>query len=174
MRAIGAVVLGSVLLASPLAGQWRGHVQLGGGLAIATGAFKDDGAKSGWLGQVAGGFMSPGGIFGARVNGTFAKHNFASGTGDFTILGAMGDVLVAPKLSGKVGVYALAGLGVQNMKADPGGKQTKFAWNAGAGVLVRAGSLGIFLEGRFLSINTDNQKTNIIPITAGVRLGGGR
>ncbi len=172
MKAIGAVVLGSVLIAGPLAGQWRGHVQLGGGLAISTGVFKEDGGKSGWLGQVAGGLMSPGGILGGRVSGTFAKHDFASGTGSFKIVGAMGDVLVAPRMSGAAGVYGLAGVGFQNLKADPGASQTKFAWNAGAGVLVRAGSLRIFIEGRFLSISTEGQKTNTIPITAGVRLGG--
>jgi hypothetical protein len=171
MKAIGAVVLGAMLVVSPLAGQWRGHVQAGGGVAVSTGVFKEDGGKTGWLAQVAGGLMSPGGIIGARINGTFAKHNFASGTGSFKILGAMGDILVSPKMSGKLGGYALAGAGFQNMKAGEA-KQTKFAWNAGAGVLVKAGSLGIFLEGRFLSINTENQKTNTIPITAGVRFGG--
>lgn len=171
MRAIGAVVLGVGLLASPLAAQWRGHLQAGGGVAISTGVFKEDGGKTGWLGQVALGTTSPSGMIGGRVSVTYAQHNFASGTGSFKVAGAMGDVLVSPRMSGRAGVYALAGLGFQNMRAGPGAQQTKFAWNAGLGGMIRARRLGIFVEGRFLSILTENQQTNTIPITAGVRFG---
>ncbi len=102
MRAIGGMVLGLALAASPVAGQWRGHIQLGGGLAISTGVFKEDGGKSGWVAQGAAGFMSPSGILGGRISGSYAKHDFASGAGSFKIAGAMADVLVAPRMSGPI------------------------------------------------------------------------
>jgi hypothetical protein len=173
MRAIvGAVVLGAVVAAGPLGAQARGYVQLGGGVSIATGVFKEDGGKSGWLAQVAAGLTAPSGVIGGRISGSFARHGSQSGLVVAKLLGAMADVVVAPRMSGKAGIYALAGLGFQNSSYTPGFKETKFAWNAGAGFTVRAGSVGIFVEGRFLSINTTNQKTNTIPITAGVRIGG--
>ena len=173
MRAIvGAAMLGTVLVAGSLAAQSRGHVQLGGGVSIATGDFKDDGAKTGWVIQVAPGIMAPSGVIGGRVNGTFAKHNFEGTTDNLRILGAMGDLLFAPRMSGKAGVYVLAGVGFQNGKVTGAESETKFAWNAGAGLRLSAGSIGIYVEGRFLSINTEGGKTNTIPITAGVKLGG--
>jgi hypothetical protein len=165
------MVLGLVL-ASPLAAQWRGHLQLGGGLTISTGVFKEDGGKSGWIAQVAAGAMSRGGILGGRISGTYAKHDFASATGSFKISGAMGDVLVASRSTGRAFLYGLAGLGLQNINAGPGSQQTRFAWNLGAGGVVRARRIGFFIEGRFLSIQSEGQKTNTIPITAGLRLGG--
>ena len=112
-------------------------------------------------------FTTPG-----RVNGTFAKHSFEGSSDNLRILGAMGDVVFAPRMSGKAGVYVLGGIGFQNGKVTDGPSETKFAWNAGAGLRVNAGSLGLYVEGRFLSINTDGGKTNTIPITAGVKLGG--
>ena len=172
MKAIvGAVVLGSVLVAGSLNAQARGYIQLGGGVSIATGDLKDSGAETGWLAQVAAG-INPSGIIGGRVNGTYARHGFEGTSDNLRIIGAMGDVVLSPRMSGTAGVYALAGIGFQNGKVTGGPSETKFAWNAGGGVRLSVGSIGLFLEGRFLSISTEGAKTNTIPITAGIRLGG--
>lgn len=172
-RAIGALVLGSVLVAGAgksAAAQSRGFVQLGGGVSIPMGDFAD-GVDMGFLGQVAAGISK--GLIGGRVNATLAQHGFkGGGDGNFRIFGAMGDLVVSPNMSGKIGVYVLGGAGIQNGKETGHTGDSKFAWNVGGGLKLKAGSLGVFVEGRFLSVQTENVKTNMIPITAGVRLGG--
>ena len=156
--------------------QARGYVLLGAGLAIPVGDFHDAGAKTGWLGQIAGGITAPGGILGGRVNGTFSRNGFSDSDEHFRIIGAMGDIVVSPKMTGSIAPYVLGGVGFQNGKATSTGVTeagvTKFAWNAGGGIGFRAGSIGVFVEGRFLSISTPGAKTNLIPISAGIRWGG--
>jgi len=172
-----AVLLGAVAaLVAGLPGsaqaQARGYVMLGGGLAIPVGDYKDAGAKTGWLGQVAGGVTS--GVIGGRISGSFIRNGAENSDEHVRILGAMADLTVSPKMTGKVAPYLLGGVGLQNGKSSVAGAEsdTKFAWNAGAGLGLMAGSIGLFIEGRFLSINTEGAKTNLIPITVGIKLGG--
>lgn len=175
---VGAVVLGSLLaLSAPGAAeaQTRGYLGIGGGVNIPMGDFAD-GVKTGWLGQVVGGVTLSNGILGFRVDGTYGQNN-AKGTGDgkFKLIGALGDVVVSPKMAGKAKPYVLAGAGMMNAKISAGTvseSDTKFAWNAGAGVAFAAGKVGIYLEARFLSVKTEGSSSNMIPITAGVRIGG--
>jgi len=176
-RLTAAVLVGMAGLAlagvpRSVSAQARGYVLLGAGLAIPVGDYHTAGAKTGWLGQVAGGITAPSGVLGGRVSGTFMRNGFTGSTEHFRIVGAMGDLVVSPKMKGSVAPYLLGGIGFQNGKATDEAGLTKFAWNAGAGLGVRAGSVGVFVEGRFLSIRTPGVATNLIPISAGVRLGG--
>lgn len=50
--------------------------------------------------------------------------------------------------------------------------ETKFGLNAGAGFDFKAGSVGLFIEGRFHNVFTDESDAQFIPITVGVRFGG--
>ena len=75
--------------------------------------------------------------------------------------------------------YLIGGGGVYNFKAKgddvPTGvddSQTKFGINAGAGFDIKAGSAGLFVEGRFHDIFTTGSNTTFIPLTVGVRFGG--
>jgi outer membrane protein with beta-barrel domain len=176
-RLTSALMIGSVAAfvagapGSALA-QARGYVQLGAGLAIPVGNYKDDGAKTGWVGQVAGGISS--GMIGGRISGSFIRNGIEGTSEHNRLVGAMGDLVLSPKTSGKAAPYVLAGAGFQNGETSGGISNgvTKFAWNAGAGIGVAAGGIGLFLEGRFLSVRTDGGSTNLIPITVGVKLGG--
>jgi outer membrane protein with beta-barrel domain len=169
---VGAVAL--LVIGAPTAAkaQARGYIMLGPGIAIPVGDYKDDGAKTGWLVQVAGGVSS--GMIGGRINGSFIRNGIEGTSENVRILGAMADLVVSPRTSGKVGPYLLGGVGFQNGKnSTPGSSgETKFAWNAGAGFVVQAGGIGIFVEGKFLSVRTPGSSTNLIPISAGIRWGG--
>jgi outer membrane protein with beta-barrel domain len=176
-RLTGAMMVGAVaMLVAGAPGsanaQARGYVQLGPGVAIPVGDYKDAGAKTGWLAQVAGGVTS--GVIGGRISGSYIRNGSEGSDEHIRIVGAMGDVTVSPRTAGKAAPYVLAGIGFQNGKSSLSGAEgsTKFAWNAGAGVGVQAGGFGLFLEGRFLSVRTEGSSTNLIPITVGVRLGG--
>jgi len=152
--------------------QVRGFGQVGGGLAIPVGDFKDSGAKTGWVAQAAAGIAH--GMMGGRISGTFMRNSFEGTDEHFRILGAMADFLLSPSTGGQAAPYVLGGVGFQNAKASIATAEsvTKFLWNVGAGVGVRVGSLGLYLEGRFLSIRTSGTSVNLIPITLGVLLGG--
>lgn len=174
---VGAVVLGGLLaLSAPGAAeaQTRGYVGIGGGATIPIGDF-GDGVKTGWLGQVIGGVTLGSGMLGLRVNGTYGQHSDkGGGDGKVKLIGALGDVVVSPKMSGKAKPYVLAGAGMMNAKFSGGGvseSSTKFAWNAGAG-LALGGKVGFYIEARFVSVKVEGSSSNMIPITAGVRLGG--
>jgi hypothetical protein len=172
---VGTLSLALVGLPCSANAQARGYVLLGAGLGIPVGDYHSvELAKTGWLAQVAGGITAPSGVFGGRVNGTFMRNGFSDSDEHVRIIGAMGDVVVSPKMKGNLSPYVLGGLGFQNGKSNEAGAEgsTKFAWNAGAGLGVRAGSIGVFVEARFLSISTDVVKTNLIPISAGIRWGG--
>ncbi|HEV8456094.1 MAG TPA: outer membrane beta-barrel protein [Gemmatimonadales bacterium] len=173
MRRLTAMMVGAVAVlgAGSATAQVRGYVQLGPGLAIPLGDYKDE-HKTGWLGQVASGISS--GMWGGRVSGSYIRNDFEGTDFHTRILGAMADLVVSPKSGGNVGPYLLGGIGFQNVKAniaaDPG--STDFAWNAGAGLTLKTGGFGIFVEGRFLQVRAAGGSLNVIPITAGLRFGG--
>ena len=176
-RLTRAVMVGTVaLLVAGTPGsaraQFGGYVQLGPGLAIPVGDYKDAGANTGWLAQVAGAITH--GMMAGRISGTFMRNGFEGTDEHFRILGAMADFLLSPSTSGKAAPYILGGIGFQNGKSSLAGVEgdTKFAWNAGGGVGVRVGGIGLFVEARFLSIRTSGASTNLIPISAGILLGG--
>jgi hypothetical protein len=50
---------------------------------------------------------------------------------------------------------------------------TDFGVNAGAGFDFQAGSVGLFVEGRFHNVFSDGSDGTFIPITVGIRFGGG-
>jgi hypothetical protein len=139
-------------------------------VSVPIGDLSDE-VKMGWLAQVAGGIGS--GMLGGRISGTYGQHKFKNFDENLKIIGAMGDLVISPGSGeGSMSPYILAGAGFQNAKAGDGEGETDFAWNAGAGLRFRAGSLGLFVEGRFLSVKGDDHTRNQIPITAGVRIGG--
>jgi len=170
-RALGAVVLGAVLAAGVPAlasAQARGYVKLGGGVGMPMGDFGDH-FDMGWIAQVAGGIGS--GMIGGRINGTYGQNGAKDVDGNVKIMGAMGDLVLSPSMGdGGVAPYFLGGAGFQSIKN--GESDTKFGWNVGAGVNLKLGGLAVYLEGRYLSIQTEGESSTMIPITAGIRIGG--
>jgi hypothetical protein len=80
--------------------------------------------------------------------------------------------------STKIRPYLIGGVGLYNRKltgddvlGDPE-SETDFGINAGAGFDFVAGSVGLFVEGRFHSVFSDPENMSFIPITIGVRFGG--
>jgi opacity protein-like surface antigen len=75
--------------------------------------------------------------------------------------------------------YALAGIGlasfhVSEMTWDnvtwPSGSTSKMYYNIGAGVEFAAGpAMSLFVQARYVSISTDQYKSNYIPITVGLK-----
>jgi Outer membrane protein beta-barrel domain len=142
---------------------------VGGGITLPTGNFKD-GAKTGWNGVAVVGYSLPSGV-GVRGDFYYGEHKAKVGSAKAKLAGGLGNVFYAFQTAGSVKPYIIGSAGMMNAKA-PGFSETKFTWGGGAGIKFKAGSdASIFVEGRYLSISTSGDKTNIIPISAGVSFG---
>jgi hypothetical protein len=182
MSAIRNVVMGAVLMASagaaPALAQGA-ELSLGGGLTLPLGNF-DDAFKLGWHGTGAVSFVPENLPVGFQLDGTFSRLSDESpldikaqmiyGTGNVVYkFKTSEDTRFRPYLIGGAGVY---NLDTKGDDALGGGSETKFGLNGGAGFDFKAGSAGVFVEGRFHNVFTEGENTNFIPFTVGVRFGG--
>jgi hypothetical protein len=178
----GFVALGFLVAvtATPAAAQARGYVGFGAGAAIPTGSFAD-GDKLGWLGQIIAGITGPSGRLGGRIDGDYSRHSFKGTTSGHTgLFGANADVVVNfGTTASKARPYLLAGVGFYNVKSTLSGttsysvSDTKGAFNGGAGVNIKtSGNMGVYLEGRFVSVRAEGGSLNFIPLSIGLRWGG--
>ncbi len=183
MRAIRSVVVGAVLMATagvaPALGQ--ASFSLGGGVTLPLGDF-GDAAGTGFHGLAGVSFVPSGSPVGIQVDGMYqrlgADDELAFGDEDFQIIQGTANAVYTFTTAEESTFhpYLIGGVGLYNIKLtgdDAPDSETDFGINAGAGFDFRAGSIGLFIEGRFHNVFTEGESTNFIPITVGVRLGGG-
>jgi opacity protein-like surface antigen len=186
-RAVGAVLVTMALSASAAQAQGA-EFSLGGGLGIPLSNF-DDVAKLGWHGLAAVSFVPTGSPVGIQVDGQYHQFKLdenvvgAGSLKDRFIFGTANAVFkfktaetspVRPYLIGGVGVYNFKTTGSSDVGnvIDTDNSTTKFGINGGAGFDFKAGSAGLFVEGRFHNVFTSGSDINFIPITVGIRFGG--
>lgn len=186
-RAVGAVLVTIALSASAAQAQGA-EFSLGGGLGIPLSNF-DDVAKLGWHGLAAVSFVPTGSPVGIQVDGQYHQFKLdenvvgAGSLKDRFIFGTANAVFkfktaetspVRPYLIGGVGVYNFKTTGSSDVGnvIDTDNSTTKFGINGGAGFDFKAGSAGLFVEGRFHNVFTSGSDINFIPITVGIRFGG--
>jgi outer membrane protein with beta-barrel domain len=182
---VAAALIG--LLASAHAARAQGaEFSLGGGVSVPLGTFNDF-AKLGWHGLAGVSVVPTGWPVGIQVDGSFSQFSIdsvagfpkssVSGVKEQLIYGT-GNLVYKFKTSeeSRFRPYLIGGGGVYNSKVKSNGSSsgstTKFGINAGAGFDVKAGSAGLFVEGRFHDVFTNGENLKFIPITAGIRLGG--
>ena len=154
---------------------------VGGGLDLPLGDF-DDAAKVGFHG-LAGVSYAPAEWkgFGIQADGNFSR--FSDDTPldiKFQLIYGTANAIYKFQTAetSRFKPYLIGGVGVYNFDAKgddvPTGvdSETKFGINAGAGFDIGAGSVALFLEGRFHDVFTDGSNVKFIPITVGVRFGG--
>jgi opacity protein-like surface antigen len=180
-----ALALG--LGAAPLHAQGV-EFSLGGGIGFPMGNF-DDVAKLGWHGLAGLSFVPTGWPVGIQIDGQYQQYKLDEdvvGGGSLKDRLIMGTANVVYKFKtseeSTFRPYLIGGGGVYNVKvtgdSDIGGvidtdnSETKFGLNGGAGFDFKAGSAGLFIEGRFHNVFTSGENLQFIPITIGVRLGG--
>jgi len=180
-KTVAALALG-MLLSAPAARAQGAEFALGGGIGIPLGSF-DDVSKLGWHGLAAVSFVPNGSPVGIQFDGQFQQYKL-DGTGNFKnrFLIGTGNIVYKFKTAeeSRFRPYLIGGGGVYNLKTTgnvtPGtlfeGGVTKFGINAGAGFDVKAGAVGLFVEGRFHDVFTSGENVKFIPITVGIRFGG--
>lgn len=177
-KGVVALAIG-MLWTSPALQAQGAEFSLGGGLGIPLGTF-DDLVKMGWHGTAAVSFVPRGTPVGIQVDGNFSqfsdetpfdiKSQLIYGTANAVFkFESSEDSRFRPYLIGGVGVYNSKATGSDALE----GSTTKFGINAGAGFDLKAGGAGLFVEGRFHDVFTDGDNVTFIPITLGIRFGGG-
>jgi opacity protein-like surface antigen len=180
-----ALMLGSALY--PTGAQAQGtpvQFSVGGGVDLPLGDF-DDAAKLGFHGLVGVSYApAEWKGFGIQGDGNFSR--FSDDTDldiNFQMIYGTANALYKFQTAEttRFKPYLIGGIGVYNLdvKGDdvPTGvdSETKFGINAGAGfdIGIGGGSAALFLEGRFHNVFTEDESTQFIPFTVGVRFGGG-
>lgn len=180
MKRIGSVAIAAVaaLALSTASAQAQVSVGVGGGVTIPLGDFGDV-AKTGWHGLAVVGYDMPSGL---GVRGDFYygqnKLDITGADAKAKLAGGFGNILYHFKSAG-VTPYVLGSIGFMNVKAEGsnGGvtastSSTKIGFGGGAGLQFKAGTDShIFVEGRYITINTEGGNTNFIPITVGISFG---
>jgi Outer membrane protein beta-barrel domain len=186
-RAVAAVLVTMALSASAARAQGA-EFSLGGGLGIPLSNF-DDIAKLGWHGLAAVSFVPTGSPVGIQIDGQYhqfkldndvvgpgsLKDRFIFGTADAVFKFKTAETSpVRPYLIGGAGVYNFKTTGSSDVGTviSTDNSTTKFGVNGGAGFDFKAGSAGLFVEGRFHNIFTSGKDVKFIPITVGIRFGG--
>jgi opacity protein-like surface antigen len=191
MRGLRSAVLGAALIATlgaaPAVAQAR--FSLGGGATVPVGTF-DDNAGTGWHGLAAIGFQPADFPVGFQIDGAYNRFGFdAEGfDADWQLIQGTANVVFAfstaeestfhPYLIGGVGGYNVKAVG-DDVEGDD--SDTNFGVNAGAGFDFDLGSVAAFVEGRFHAVfsgtvdpeSLDDATASFVPITVGIRLGGG-
>ena len=183
MKRIISVLLaaGAALAVGASVAQAQVNVGVGGGVSIPLGDF-GDAAKTGWHGLAIVGYDLPSGL-GVRGDFYYGQNNakgVPSGvSAKWKLAGGLGNVLYSFGSPGGAHPYIIGSVGFMDLKAtaSSGGasasaSETKVTFGGGAGIKFKAGSnASIFVEGRYLTINTSGENANFIPITVGVSFG---
>lgn len=168
----------SMLLGAPALRAQGAEFSLGGGVAVPLGNF-DDVVKMGWQGTAAVSFAPRNLPVGIQVDGSFGQFGDESPLDikSQLVYGTANAVYrFVSSADSKVRPYVVGGGGVYNSKETGsdalGGSTTKFGINAGAGFDFKAGSAGLFVEGRFHDVFVEGPNLKFFPINLGIRFGG--
>jgi Outer membrane protein beta-barrel domain len=174
----GLAALSLSLLGAPALHAQGAEFSIGGGVGVPLGNF-DDVVKIGWQGTAAVSFVPRRLPVGIQVDGSFSQF------GDESPLDIKSQLIYGTanavyrfltSESSRFRPYLIGGGGVYNSKSTGSdalsGSTTKFGLNAGAGVDFKAGSAGLFLEGRFHDVFVPGPNLQFLPVNLGIRLGG--
>jgi len=183
MRVLRALVILGIAL---LLGSGTVHAQggsanfhIGGGPVLPQGSF-NDGFKTGWQGMAGLAFNLKGIPFLIRVDGFYGRNKGdESQVGSdvkTSLLGALlgGQYYLGGRTS-SIRPYLLGQVGVTHAELEVGqldDSEDKFTFAGGAGIMFAAGSLQVFIEGKYLSVLTSGSSTNMIPIVVGLQFSG--
>ena len=100
-------------------------------------------------------------------------------TGNSQLLAGLGDIRL-DLTHAPIHPYIIAGLGAYDLKTDGGGtssgshSDTRFGINGGAGLSMRFGPIGAYIQGRVDNVYTSDKgaisakSIQVIPVTAGI------
>jgi hypothetical protein len=178
----GPLILGITLLLGGGTVHAQGgsaNFHIGGGLVLPQGSF-NDGFKTGWQGMAGLGFNLEGIPFQVRVDGFYGRNSgdesqVGSDVKTSLLGGLLGGQYYLGSRTSSVRPYLLGQVGVTHAELEVGQldhSEDKFTFAGGAGIMFAAGSLHVFIEGKYLSVLTSKSSTNMIPIVVGLQFSG--
>ena len=171
-RALLSMMALGCIAASPAAAQ-HGRLSLGAGGMVPSGDYSTI-DNAGWQLMGAVELSLPDTPMALRVDGMYgqASHQDAvSFPGSTKLNGGTADLVYrigAPMVP--VRLYLLAGVGYYSVDMD-GGSVSNIAYAGGAGLSIGAGPTKVFVEGRYISVQTSGSAMNFFPVTAGLSFG---
>ncbi|MEX2153291.1 MAG: hypothetical protein WD825_08120 [Gemmatimonadaceae bacterium] len=160
------------------AAQVMRFVTVGGGSTFPVG-MAGQGINTGWLAEIMGGVTLPGNTVSLRLGGSYGQNRIDALSGGNMMgtveggidrtLGAMAGIMVMPDLDRDLTPYVLASAGVMNSTFR--GSTTSFGWATGVGATLQTGLAAFYVECRFVRARKDGRNADMIPLTAGIRLG---
>lgn len=183
LKSVAALALATGMFASSAHAQTAVQFGIGGGVGIPLSNFSDI-AKLGFHGLANVEFQPASLPVGFRVEGMYSRFGFSDdfealvGEGNWQLISGTANVVYTftTAAESKFHPYLIGGAGAYNMKANQDNvdndSETKFGINAGAGFNVAMGAAAVFIEGRFHNVFTEDESTNFVPISVGVRFGG--
>ena len=162
---------------------------LGGGVTVPAGTYSDV-ASTGWHGMGAIGFQPADFPIGFQVDGMYHRFGFetAGVDADWQLIEGTANAVFrfGGSAESKFHPYLIGGVGGYNVKAvgdDAAGSEsdTNFGVNLGGGFDFSLGNLSTFIEGRYHAIfngtvdpqTLEDATASFVPITLGIRFGGG-
>jgi hypothetical protein len=168
-----ALVLGATQLRAQ-----RAEFSVGAGVGIPLGNF-DEVVKVGWQGMAAVSLAPRSLPVAIQIDGSFSRFSDETPLDikSQLIYGTLNAVYrFESSEDTKFRPYLVGGGGVYNSKATGsdalGGSSTRVGINAGAGFDFKAGSAGLFVEGRFHDVFVPGPNLQFFPINLGLHFGG--
>jgi hypothetical protein len=145
------------------------YFRLGAGAAVPNGDFGDV-VKTGFNVTGSVGWHKWNSPIGLRADVGYDRFSFKSGfTGtNPNIWSGLGEVTLKIPQVMAVSPYAVAGGGFYRFNDDgTGSSTTKGGWNAGGGITFGMGAAKLFLESRYMHVNTPGKATTYYPVILG-------
>ena len=125
----------------------------------------------GYNGTVAMGINLPFIPVGLRVDGAYNQFGQKTGGAKLHIISATGNLVwklpnvgVAPYLIGGAGLY----MPTVEVSGLPSSSESKFGWNAGAGINLPLTVVKAFVEARYNSVSVNGSTIQFVPLTFGI------
>ena len=168
---LSVVALGAI--AATTASAQHVAFSLGAGGVVPRGIYSDY-DNAGWhaLGAVEVGLPgSPLAVRGDFMYGETGHDPQSLLTGSTKLTGGTADLVYRLGAKGvPVRLYFLAGLGYYNVDVG-GAKESKVAFGGGTGLSIGLASAHLFMEGRWMSVETSGSATTFMPVTLGMTFG---
>ena len=145
-------------------------VGVGGGVVLPQGDLNDV-AKMGYHGAAMAWYILPSnlGFRGDLIYAVVPGDDDKGFTENFKLMTGVANVSYMFKGSKSITPYVIGSLGYFSVKYDDFDSESDLGFGGGAGILINTGGKAkIAIEARYISIQSDPSKTNLIPVTAAI------
>lgn len=142
------------------------------GVAMPMGDFGDAAGLGIHAGADFGFALGTSGMWALRLDVDYGRYSGEGAVDNVTLLGGVANVIMNIQTESAWKPYLIGGLGFYNWSMEAGGFDddgSEMAFNVGAGYNFMMGTRSWFTELRFLSIQTEGDATNTLPIVIGLR-----